>query len=232
VAIPSADPTHGTRLRVSSTSGRVRVTAEARSDLVVDKGGEAVPADDGFVEVRPRRRSDAVEVRCPAGTAVIVGTISGDVELSGQLGSARVTTVNGSITAAAVGEADMRTVSGKVEIGDCRGGCRVSTKSGRITVGEAGDADVSTVSGKIRIGWMSGAALMRTVSGSITLGSRGGGPITARTVSGSVAVTLPAGVRPALRVTGLGRVRCDCEQGNDVTVDVTTVSGAVDVRPG
>jgi DUF4097 and DUF4098 domain-containing protein YvlB len=107
----------------------------------------------------------------------------------------------------------------------------VSTKSGRITVGEAGDVDVSTVSGKIRIGLVSGAALMRTVSGSITLGSRGGGPITARTVSGSVAVTLPAGVRPALRVSGLGRVRCDCEQGNDVTVDVTTVSGAVDVRP-
>src|SRR4051794_25504739 len=55
------------RVRISAFSGVVRVAAESRSDVVVDRGGVAAEAQDGSVEIAPRRRSDAVAVRCPVG---------------------------------------------------------------------------------------------------------------------------------------------------------------------
>ena len=77
---PPADPR--LRVRISAVSGRVSVTAESRGDVVVDRGGVAETARDGSVEIRASRPSDAVDVRCPAGSDVIVGTVSGKVELA------------------------------------------------------------------------------------------------------------------------------------------------------
>ena len=40
--------------------------------------------EDGVVEIRPRRPSSAVTVRCPAGAVLVIGTASGSVELRGR----------------------------------------------------------------------------------------------------------------------------------------------------
>ena len=229
--VPSPELPGRLLLRIATVSGTVTVMADDRPDIFVERGGNAGPLIDGVVEVHPQRPSSSVTVRCPTGADLVVGTGSGSVELRGRLGSVSVTSSSGSIRVAEVAEADLRTSSGSVRVADCDSGCRVSTKSGGVTVDETGSADISTVSGTIRIERVTGAAQARTVSGGVTIASDAQGPVRAQTVSGGVTVHLPPGVRPALRVTGAGKVRGRCEEGDDVTVEVTTISGTVEVSP-
>jgi DUF4097 and DUF4098 domain-containing protein YvlB len=215
------------QLRISTASGRVTVVAESRSDVVVDRGGTARSGGDQVVEIRARRQSDSLEVRCPNGADVFVGTRSGNVELQGRLGTVGVTSQSGSIRAAAVAEADLRTVSGTVEVTACDGRCRISTTSGRIEVGSAGDAELSTVSGSVGVDHVAGSAQVRSVSGKVGVASSGRGSVQVRTVSGRITIRLPAGVRPNVRYAGHGKVRSELEPGGDLLVDVANVSGTV-----
>jgi DUF4097 and DUF4098 domain-containing protein YvlB len=219
------------RLRISAVSGRVKVTAEPRADVVVDRGGLAVPTKDGAVEIVAVRPSDKLEVRCPDGADVIVGTKSGGVELEGRFGTVGVTSQSGSIRVAEAAEADLRTVSGGVELRRCDGRCRVSTTSGRITVGATGDAEISTTSGHVDVDEVAGTVQVRSVSGTVAVGSSGPGPVRASSVSGSITIRLPPGVRPALRSSGHGRVKNSFEPGTDVVIDVASVSGTVHLVP-
>lgn len=219
------------RLRISAVSGGVRVTAEARPDVVVDRGGAAVATADGTFEIRPERASNSVHVRCPAGADVIIGTRSGSVELKGHFGTVGITSQSGSIRVPVVAEADLRTVSGGVEVGACEGRCRVSTTSGRITVGATRDAEISTTSGVIGVDGATGSVQVRSVSGTVTVGSSGEGPVHASTVSGSITIHLPSGVRPTVRSSGLGKVRNGFEAGDDIVIDIASVSGTVRLVP-
>jgi DUF4097 and DUF4098 domain-containing protein YvlB len=219
------------RLRISASSGRVTVLAEPRTDVVVDRGGVAEPTADGTVEIKAARPSDSVEVRCPAGADLMVGTRSGGVELRGRFGTVGVTSQSGSIRVSAAAHADLRTVSGVVEVDECDGSCRVSTTSGRITVGQTRDAEISTKSGSVGVERVAGAVQVRSVSGKVDVASSAGGPVTASTVSGSITIGLPAGVRPAVRASGRGTVRSSFEPGSDLFVDIATVSGSVRLVP-
>lgn len=230
MALPDPHVPAPLQLRIATSSGKVTVTADDRSDVVVERGDVGPPID-GVVEVRPEQGSASVVVRCPEGADLVVGTASGSVELRGRLGSVSVTSASGSIRVSEVTDADLRTTSGSVEVADCDDRCRVSTKSGTVTVEETGTADISTVSGTIRIERVTGAAQARTVSGGVSIVSDAQGPVTAQTVSGGVSVRLPAGVRPAVRVSSPHHTACGCEQGDDVTVEVRTVSGTVEISP-
>jgi DUF4097 and DUF4098 domain-containing protein YvlB len=227
MSMPAVPASGRLQLRIATTSGKVKVTADDRAGVVLVDGGRAVPVADGVVEIRPDRTSGSLEVRCPAFCDLVIGTASGRVELRGSLGAVSVTSASGSIRVAEVAEADLRTKSGSVEVGDCRTSCRIATKSGSITVGAAGTAEVSTVSGTIRITRVHGEALARTVSGGVTIGSAAGGPVRARSVSGGITVHLPAGVRPALTARSSRPVKGAWEPGHDVVVELGTVSGSV-----
>ena len=207
------------------------MTAEARADVVVDRGHIAGPSADGAVEIRPVKPSDSVHVRCPEGADVMVGTRSGRVELSGRFGAVGVTSQSGSIRVAAAAEADLRTVSGSVELAACDGRCRVSTTSGRITVGSTRSAEISTTSGSVGVDAVAESVQVRSVSGTVGVGSSAGGPVNASTVSGSITIRLPTGVRPAVRSSGLGKVRSSFEPGEDIRVEIATVSGTVRLVP-
>jgi Putative adhesin len=219
------------RVRISTVSGRVTVTAEPRSGVVVDRGGVAQASADGAVEIRAGRPRESVEVRCPEGADVIVGTRSGSIELLGRFGTVGVTSQSGSIRVAAAMEADLRTVSGGLELESCEGRCRLSTTSGRITVGVTHDAEISTTSGKIAVDHATGTVQVRSVSGSVRVASEAHGPVTASTVSGSITIHLPRGVRPKVRTSGLGKVRNGFEAGDDMVVDVANVSGTIRLVP-
>ena len=229
MVLPPADAR--LRLRISAVSGRVTVTAEARGDVVVERGGVTSAAADGAVEIRGDKPSDAVVVRCPAASDVVVGTRSGSVELEGRFGTVGVTSQSGSIRVAEASEADLRTVSGVVELGACAGRCRVSTTSGRIDVGATRDAEISTTSGSVGLDDVTGTVQARSVSGSVRIASAANGPITVHTVSGSITIHLPEGVRPTVRSSGHGKLRNSFEAGDDVVVEVANVSGRVKLLP-
>ena len=225
MVLPPADAR--LRLRISAVSGRVKVTAESRADVVVDRGGAAVATPDGAVEIRAGRPSDSLHVRCPEHADVMIGTRSGGVELVGLLGTVGVTSQSGSIRVEAVAEADLRTVSGRVGLDGCDGRCRVSTTSGHITVGTSGDTEISTTSGSVEVGAVAGAVQVRSVSGTVTVSSSATGPVKASTVSGSITIRLPPGVRPTVRSSGRGTVKSSFEPGDDVLIDIASVSGTV-----
>lgn len=217
-----------TRVRLHAVSGKVVVEAQDRTSVDIGQDAMQEVVDDGIVEVRPRKASSSVRVAVPLGSDVTIGTVSGNVELVGTLGAVRVTSASGSIEVERVDSADLRTVSGGVFVERCAGMCRVSNKSGKVVVGEAGDVEISSVSGSVRIEARS-VVDVRTVSGKVDVHSGAGGPVRVRTVSGSIEVALPSGVRPNVRLGGLGKVRRHYEEGDDVEVDVRTVSGKIEI---
>lgn len=223
-------------LHVTTRSGRVTIIAEERQDLLIESDAplrdDKVEVDStGLVSVKSGRGGSGwLEIRCPIGTDVAVGTVSGKVELRGQLGTARVSTVNGSIDVESVEAIDVRSVSGSIEVSHCSGGCRLQTTSGRATCNGSGDARVSTMSGRVELENIAGSAKVQTASGAVELGMRGKGDVAVQTVSGAVKVEVPAGVRPATRLRSLsGKHRSDCDEGDDCEISIQSLSGKIEV---
>jgi len=216
------------RLRITRRSGKVRVRVEPGAPVAVD-GGTLHQNDDGTVDVRAHG-SSVLEVRCPTGTDLTISTASGAVDVEGDAGSVKVTTKSGNLSIERATAVDARGASGRVEVGVCTGDCHVVFVSGNVHIGEAAKATVATVSGKIEVDEVDDAEV-KTVSGNIKLGANGGGHLAARSISGSVKISLPAGSRPATRLKAVsGHIRCECEPGHDGEVRAATVSGAISVR--
>lgn len=221
-------------LRVQSRSGNVLVIGEPRDDVEARGDRLSATEEDGgrIMQLRAGRGSGALEVRCPAGTDVIVGTHSGSVRLEGRLGDVSVTTMSGKIELDAADAADLRTMSAEIRVGSCTGKCRASTVSARIAGGTAGAVSASTMSGSISFERVAGAFKARTVSGSIEALCNGEGPIAVKTVSGRVSISLPDGTAPdTCFKTMTGRVECDLPAGHDLRIDAISVSGSIKVLP-
>ncbi len=205
-----------TRLRLHSASGKIHVIAEDRADIEVDPPGRQVEfRDDGRI-AEVRSKSSSLQVRVPTGINVSVGALSGFVRLEGTFGSVRVSAMSGSVELDdALGDVDMRTVNGSLSVKSAAGECCVNSKSGRITVG--------------RVGRLAKAA---TISGMVDLTTDGAEDVEVKTISGHVSVRVPNGKLPRVRFRSLaGKLRCDCEQGDDFEVRAASVSGSVDITP-
>ncbi len=224
MTVPTPTPER-LQLRVATASGTVTVAADERSDVVVDDGGTVVPLGEGVVEVTPEP-SATVDVRCPTGTDLVAGTVSGGVKLRGRLGSVSVTSSSGSIRVGAVTEADLRTRFGRVARVLPRLPGRHHERHGDRRRGRPG-RPLDRV-GVDRRGAGQRRDLARTVSGDVSLGTEAHGPVKARSVSGGIAVRVPAGVRPAVKVSGRA-VGGGFEPGDDVPIEVTTTSGTVEI---
>ena len=218
-------------VRVKTRSGRVTVRAEARADLLVERG-QAMVAGAEVTITGASGGSGPVEIRVPEGTRLTVGTASGSVELAGRLGAVYVTGASGGIHVDSAGALDLRTASGKVHVGSCSGPCRVHTMSGNVDVGRAGETDIATVSGDVEVDAVERSARVHTVSGQIDVGCAGPADAQVKTMSGGVTLRYPAGVAPEAKFrSASGKTRSDCPQGDDCTVRVVTFSGNVQVIP-
>lgn len=217
------------RLAVATRSGRVSVSAVAGAVLQV-RGGRVDDNSGGTLSVRADRPSSKVEITCPEGCDVVVGTSSGSVDLHGQLGDVRVTTSSGRIALERATRADLRTHSGVIEVGVCEGTCRIVTGSARVTVGRAGSAEISARSGAVSAGRVD-SGCVHTASGRVEVGTSSDGRVEVRTISGSVRVKVPREMRPmAMLSSRSGSIRCDCEQGGDGRIEVSTTSGTIRVE--
>ncbi|MCH8950488.1 MAG: DUF4097 family beta strand repeat protein [Chloroflexi bacterium] len=229
---------HRAHLHVSTRSGRVTITAEEREDFLIESD---VPLRDDKISIDPAERvsiksgrggSGWLEIRCPLGADISIGTVSGTVELRGEFDAVRVTTISGSITIDRAELVDARSVSGNIEVQRCSGHCRLRTKSGRISCESAGVAQVSTLSGRIHLGEVTGDVHAQSASGRIEVGMQGSGDVTAQTMSGAVKIEVPPGVHPSPKLRSLsGRPRFDCEEGDDCKIRVRSLSGKIEVLP-
>ena len=227
-----------THLHVGTRSGRVTITAEERDDLRIESGAplrddKITTGDDGKIGITsPRGGSAWLEIHCPSGADVTIGTVSGRVELRGRFGPVRVTTVSGRIEVEQAAALDARSVSGRITVGRCGGRCRLRTKSGRITCDSAGDASMSTLSGRIHLGDATGKVAAQSVSGKVEARTQGKDDVAIQTLSGSVRVEVPKEVRPNARLKSMtGRPRCDCKEGDDIEIAVRSMSGKIEVVP-
>jgi DUF4097 and DUF4098 domain-containing protein YvlB len=214
----------GSILEVTSSSGDIEISGNAREDLEVE--GASVSVEPG--RIRVGGSSGSIAVRAPAGVDVIAGTSSGDVVLRGSLGDARVTTASGDIEVARVTRLDARTASGKVRVEDCAGECRSRSESGSLKVGRAGAVDLSTASGNVDASSV-GQGSVWTASGNVTVGLTEAGDVRAETHSGSIKVRVPKGSRPDARLEASGTIRCDCEVGSDFRLELRAGSGNITV---
>jgi DUF4097 and DUF4098 domain-containing protein YvlB len=217
------------RLAIATRSGSVRVVAEPHAGFTV-RGGALVEAADGSLRVdADDHGSGEIVVRCPSGTSVVVGTMSGRVELAGDLGDASVTTRSGRISVESARNADLRTASGRVEVGACTETCRVVAASGRIHVERAGAVDLVTKSGRITASRVQ-RATVKSASGRIEVGTDRSPVVVVRSHSGSVDISVPADARPAARLASRsGRISNECSEGDDGEIDVETTSGRIAV---
>src|SRR3970282_2069000 len=87
----------GASLRLLTSSGEVFVTAEERDDLEVEAPDRRVEMKDGGRTAEVKSRSGSLRVRCPKGTDVPIGAISGHLRLAGEFGSVKVSAVSGHI---------------------------------------------------------------------------------------------------------------------------------------
>jgi DUF4097 and DUF4098 domain-containing protein YvlB len=215
------------RLRITRRSGSVVVNAEPGAELLVE-GGTSRLDDEGVINIRPSGGS-RLEITCAAGSDLTISTSSGNVDVRGDAGSVKVITTSGRISIERATAINARGASGKVVVGSCEGECRVSFTSSNVTIGEVGRAVVATVSGNIDVDAARDAEV-KTVSGKISLGALGGGVMAARSISGSVNVSVPDGSRPATRLNAVsGKVRCEPPPGDDGEVEIKSVSGSISV---
>jgi DUF4097 and DUF4098 domain-containing protein YvlB len=235
---PVSIPVPGSaELHLSTVSGHVTVRAEERADVLIESGApreERIAADaTGRIALRSARAGSAnLEVRCPLGSDVSVGSVSGQVRLEGRLGVVRVNTVSGHVEIGLAESVDARTISGDVAVERCDARCRVQSKSGKAVVRSAGDALVSTFSGEIRLDEALGDVRAQTASGRVDVALGARGDVAVQTMSGSVRVAVPPDVRPAMRLRTLaGRPRCDCPEGSDCEIRVQSLSGKIEVVP-
>jgi DUF4097 and DUF4098 domain-containing protein YvlB len=215
-------------IRITATSGRIEVTAEDRSDVVVDRGQEHPMG--GVLEVKGE--STGVALRVPIGTDLIVGSHSGSVSLRGDLGNLRLTTRSGALEIESCASLDARTVSGRVEVGCVRGDAHIKAANGRVGIAEVGGSlTVTSVSGKVEVGNAAGAVHATTVSGKVDVGMRSAADVRAESVSGRVDVALPRGVRPSVSMKSVsGRCDNETDSGEDCRVTCRSISGRIRVR--
>ncbi|MCK0116132.1 putative adhesin [Isoptericola sp. CG 20/1183] len=173
-------------LQVVHEGGRLRVAYE-RSRV------EAFVA-----RVKSLGDSDRAVVRLtvPPGVSVDVGTTEADVDVAGTTGTV-VKTVTGAIrTSGTHGSLYLRSVSGDVAAS-----------------GHAGDVSAHVVSGALAVDGALGRVSAGTVSGAVAVTATGTAPmVTAKTVSGDVALRLDPGTPVSLKVRGAaGQVVLDGE---------------------
>lgn len=216
-----------TTLRLSSSSGRIRVIAEERADVEIERGVRHGSGD--TIEVRGG--SGGVVVRVPTGTELVIGSSSGAVELEGACGPVSVTTRSGRVVVDGATELDARTISGRIEVRRVIGQCRCKTGNGAVQVGRAeGEVHVATVSGRVEIDDATGPLRVSTVSGRVEASVREHCDVRVDSVSGSVCIAVPADARPSVSMRSVSGSRTvEPEAGTDLEVVARSISGALAV---
>jgi DUF4097 and DUF4098 domain-containing protein YvlB len=99
-------------------------------------------------------------------------------------------------------------------------------KSGSVRVDDADEAEVSCVSGTVYVTGVT--ARVRAVSSSISVAAAG--DVSAETVSGNIAISLPAGLHPRVLSKSMRRPVIEVDQGRDCEISVRSVSGSITIR--
>ncbi|HEY0002997.1 MAG TPA: DUF4097 family beta strand repeat-containing protein [Actinoplanes sp.] len=175
-----------TEIRITGGSGDVLVTTGAATETTIKRivrrstnPGESYRLDGTKLLLDTSCGNNcqvSYEIQAPAGVAVGGELRSGDVQLTG------------------VGTTDLKVTSGDVTVRDATGPVQLRATSGDIRVLDAkSTVKVQSTSGDIQALNAGGAVDLKVTSGDITANLAVPASVTARTTSGDVNVTVPAG---------------------------------------
>ena len=208
---------------------------------------------------RGRGQTVSVVVELPEGSDVTVVTTAADIEVTGTVGAADVKTASGDVStddiggglraATASGNVLVGTVTGQLRMRSASGDLRCTRVTGRadcasasgdVEIGAADDAvEVHGTSGDVRLGELHAGAKVANVSGNVRVLSLGEGRLLVRSVSGDVAVGVPAGVDLSVDVSTMGSFRSDIAiedapapgaSGTKVDLSISSVTGNVEIE--
>lgn len=210
-------------VRVATTSGRITITAEARSD--VDVSGDAVVSHQAG-QVTVSATHARIELRVPNGADLIIGTTSGRIDVRGAIGAASIATESGRINVEEATSIDARSVNGAINIEHCSAQCCLRSENGSIAVGSCGAVDAATTNGKIALHDVRGVARAHCTNGRIDIRLAAAHDVDAETVTGRISVSVPGGVNAAFVKPG-GHAAPG--QPTDCTITAQSVTGRVDL---
>lgn len=186
----------------------VVVHTDHPDDWAITRAGSTIAVRDEAD--RSLRRRDRVEVTAPVGADVDVRTASGDVDLDLHAGRVEVATVAGDVRVAHATTLTLRTASGDARLGHVTGDLDVRSASGDVTATTVeGDLTATTAAGDVHATTVHGEVHVTTAAGDLTLDTLLGDTLRARTMAGDVTVGIPS--------------------GTSVDLDVTTLTGTVDL---
>ncbi len=149
-------------------------------------------------------------------------------EVSGTVGSVAIVTTSGKVSVDEAASVDIRTKSGRVDVDAVTDECRIIGGSGRVTVGRCGSAYVTTGSGRITLRDVHGATHAHCSSGRIDVTMATANDVDAETVSGRIAIAMPAGANVRVDTPSSATVAVGGE--HDCVVTARSGSGRVVVR--
>lgn len=199
------------------------MVAEERDEI--DVRGEADVVNTGTMTTITSG-SGRLTIKVPTGVDLVIGSTSGRVAVSGQVGELSVVTESGKVVIEQAQSADVRSKSGRVDIGQSNGDCLVRSHSGSVSVASCQKANVATESGSISLRDVRGEVHAHCTSGRIDIEMATANNIDAETVTGRIAVSFPRETRTFRTETAADQVTPD---GADCTVFARSVSGRVDV---
>ncbi len=211
-------------VRIASTSGRVELIAEDRTD--VDVRGDAEVTRFGAATTITGDHGRLI-VRVPAGIDVVIGATSGRVDVTGTVGATAVTTDSGRIGIERATSVDARSNDGRIEIGHCSANCCLRSEHGAVAVASCGSADVATATGRISLGDVRGAARAHCTNGRVDITMATANDVSAETVTGRISVSMPRGVRAFC--TDLADGPAERPDDADCVVSTHSVTGRVDI---
>ncbi len=211
-------------LLVTIPSGTVRLTESSDAAVSIEvegKGADQVlisaVGDDITISYKDQERrffgshgSVVIRVQLPAGSDLRLNTASANLLSDVDLGEVKCGTASGDVRLTNVsGGLEVKSASGDVQARTIGGALKASLASGDVRAKKVkGPIQVNTASGDIRVRDASGDVRVKSASGDVHIERWSGEDFGARTVSGDVTLSVPAGTRAELSLRSMsGSIR-------------------------
>ena len=172
----------------------IEIVGTDPDELQVEQAGSRVVVEHEWAAA-VRWERYRVTARVPPEPRLVLRLASADVTVETPLSALEADTASGELRAGDVaGATTVRSASGAVSLRTVGGRLKVTTASGAATVAcSVDEASLRTAAGDVRVGRAQAQLRARTASGDVEVGVFEGEDLDCATVSGHVAVGLPAG---------------------------------------
>jgi DUF4097 and DUF4098 domain-containing protein YvlB len=181
---------------------------------------------------KKRRAQVDFELEVPKGLALELGTASGEIEVAGNVGGAKINSASGEVSLdGCSGTIEISTASGDIELAKCiQASVKIQTASGDIEAADfSGEFAAQSVSGDVSLKLDRGRAEVSTVSGDLELEAGSLEGLAASTTSGDISIELRSSPGGEMRLASVsGDIELEIPDDSDISLEASTASGDID----